>query len=88
MAQMVSVQGVAYWWADWISRLWNCSFLVVGVCPLVGEIGLEAITCSLESKVRAREVLGLVLFSGGQSWNLGSLVGGTMSRRGCVLRRS
>ena len=50
----------ACWWADHVQRLQDYGFLASGVCPLVGEAGLEVRADSLEGRARAQGILGLV----------------------------
>ena len=56
-------------------RLWDHSFLVSGVCPLMGEAGLGANLDFLQKK-------GWCLPSGGWSWF--SEILGSLSAEGCV----
>ena len=46
--------------------LWDCSFLVFGVCPLVGDAGLEASAGFLEGMAIACPLVG-----GAGSWPSG-----------------
>ena len=52
--------------AGCILRLQDCGFLASGVCPLVGEVGLEARTGFLEGKASAYSLVG-----GLRSWPSG-----------------
>ena len=42
-------------------RLWDCSFLVACVCPLVGGAGLKSSANSLMARAEESRILGLVL---------------------------
>ena len=52
--------------AGWVCRLWDCGFLASGICPLVGEAGLEASAGFLEGKASACPLVG-----GAGSWPAG-----------------
>ena len=45
-------------WVDWVCRLWDCGFLVPGVCPLVSEADPEASSGFLDGRAGAWPLLG------------------------------
>ena len=53
---------------DLVCRLWDCSFLASGVCPLVGEAGLDVCVDILEEEASACPLVGVAVSwsSGGQ----------------------
>ena len=83
--QPVPGQDLACLWVGWVLKLWDCSFLVSCVCPLVGEAGPESREGSLEGRARVQGILGLVPAHWWWSWVLRPLVGRVVSRGSCGL---
>ena len=60
-AHLGPVQNVACQWVGQVHRLWGCSFLAAGVCPLVSEAGPKTRAGSLMGRARAQPVSGQAL---------------------------